>query len=151
MCALTSTGTVLAWGYNTDGELGDGNTTNSTVPVAVSLPAGTIVTGLGSERLSGLATTQAGCLASTPSAVIWNYSTATSGSSHTLTTPLTVAGSGQANNPLTVTFTNDASMTAAAPAACANTYFSMPSLIGVTASGGAATATVSPATDAWTS
>jgi hypothetical protein len=50
-----------------------------------------------------------------------------------------------------VTLTNDASMTSAAPAACASTYFSLPSLTGVSATGGAATATSSPATDAWTS
>jgi hypothetical protein len=96
---------------------------------------------------SALSTTQTGCLSTTPSDVIWNYSTATSGSAHTLTTPLTVAASGT----LTVTFTNDASMTASAPAACENTFFSLPSLIGVVATGGAATATTSPATDAWTS
>ena len=100
---------------------------------------------------SALATTQTGCLASTPSDVIWNYSTATTGSSHTLTSPLTVGASGQANNPLAVTFTNDASMTAAAPSACASTYFSMPSLTGITATGGAGTSTTSPATDSWTS
>jgi hypothetical protein len=100
---------------------------------------------------SALSTTQTGCLSSTPSGVIWNYSSATSGSSHTLTTPLTVAASGQANNPLAVTFTNDASMATTAPAACANTYFSLPALTGVAATGGAATATPSPATDAWTS
>ena len=100
---------------------------------------------------SALSTTQTGCLSSTPSGVIWNYSSATSGSAHTLTTPLTVAANGQANNPLTVTFTNDASMTTTAPAACANTYFSLPALTGVAATGGAATATTSPATDAWTS
>jgi hypothetical protein len=95
---------------------------------------------------SALTTTQTGCLATTPSDVIWNYSTSTSGSSHTLTTAVTVGASGAANNPLVVTFTNDASMTAAAPAACANTYFSMPSLIG-----GSATSTTTPATDSWTS
>jgi len=100
---------------------------------------------------SALSVTQTGCIASTPSDVIWNFSTATSGSSHTLTSALTVNASGQANNPLTVTFTNDASMTAAVPAACVNTYFSMPSLIGVIATGGAATPTTSPATDSWTS
>jgi hypothetical protein len=100
---------------------------------------------------SALTTTQTGCLAATPSDVIWNYSTATSGSSHTLTSAVTVGASGQANNPLVVTFTNDASMTAAAPAACANTYFSMPSLTGVTATGGSATSTTTPATDSWTS
>ena len=81
----------------------------------------------------------------------WNYSTGTSGTSHTLTTPLVVAASGQSNNPLVVTFTNDASMTAAAPAACESTYFSMSSLTGVAATGGTATATTSPATDSWTS
>ena len=100
---------------------------------------------------STLTTTQTGCLSTTPSDVVWNFSTATSGSSHTLTSALTVAASGQANNPLVVTLTNDASMTAAAPAACAGTYFSMPSLTGITATGGAAVATASPATDAWTS
>jgi hypothetical protein len=100
---------------------------------------------------SALTTTQTGCLASTPSDVIWNYSSTTSGSSHTLTSAVTVGASGAANNPLVVTFTNDASMTTAAPAACANTYFSMPSLTGLTATGGSATSTTTPATDAWTS
>jgi hypothetical protein len=47
--------------------------------------------------------------------------------------------------------TNDASMASTAPAACENTYFSMPSLTGVAATGGAATATTSPETDSWTS
>ncbi len=100
---------------------------------------------------SSLLTTQTGCIAATPSDVIWNYSTSTSGSAHTLTTPLVIGASGNANNPLTVTLTNDASMTASAPAACENTYFSMPSLTGVAATGGAATATTSPVTDSWTS
>jgi hypothetical protein len=95
---------------------------------------------------SALSTAQPGCSAST-SDVIWNFSTAASGSSHTLTPALTVA----ANGTLTVTFTNDASMTSSAPAACANTFFSMPSLTGVTATGGAATTTTSPATSGWTS
>ena len=100
---------------------------------------------------SALTTTQSGCIATTPSDVIWNFSTASTGSSHTFTTAVTVAASGQGGNPLTVTLTNDASMTAAAPTACENTFFSMPALTGVTASGGAATATTSPATDSWTS
>ena len=116
---------------------------------AVQLPTNTTyATGY---TTSALTTTQAGCLAATPSDVIWNFSTATSGSSHTLTTPLTVGASGQANNPLAVTLTNDASMTAASRAACAATYFSLPSLTGITATGGAATSTTTPATDAWTS
>jgi hypothetical protein len=116
---------------------------------AVQLPTNaTYATGY---TTSGLGTPQAGCLAATPSGVIWNFSTATSGSSHTLTSPLTVAASGQANNPLTVTLANDASMATTAPAACASTYFALPSLTGVTATGGAGTAATSPATDGWTS
>jgi hypothetical protein len=111
---------------------------------AVQLPTNIIYAGGFSNAT--LATAQTGC-STTTSDVIWNYATGTSGSSHTLTTPLTVAASGS----LVVTFTNDASMTTSAPSACENTYFSMPSLIGVTATAGAATATVSPATDAWTS
>lgn len=99
---------------------------------------------------SALTTPQTGCLAATPSGVTWNFATGTSGTTHTLTSALTVAAAGQANNPLTVTFTNDASMATTTPLACAATFFSMPSLIGVTATGGAATATTSPATDAWT-
>lgn len=116
---------------------------------AVQLPTNTTyATGY---TTSALTTTQTGCLAATPSGVTWNYSTATSGSSHTLTTALTVAASGQGNNPLTVTLTNDASMASTSPTACEATYFSMPSLTGITATGGAATATISPATDSWTS
>jgi hypothetical protein len=116
---------------------------------AVQLPTNTTyATGY---TTSALTTAQTGCIASTPSGVAWNYSTATSGSSHTLSTALTVAASGQGNNPLTVTLTNDASMASTAPAACVATYFSMPSLTGITATGGAATATTSPATDSWTS
>lgn len=95
---------------------------------------------------SSLGTAQSGCSSST-SDVLWNYATSTSGSAHTLATALTVAAGGT----LAVTLTNDASMTASAPVTCENTYFEMPSLTGVAASGGAATATTSPATDAWTS
>ncbi|HMC40353.1 MAG TPA: hypothetical protein VKI19_11870 [Acidimicrobiales bacterium] len=115
---------------------------------AVQLPTNT--TFAAGYTTSALSTAQTGC-SSTTSDVIWNYSTSTSGSSHTLTTPLTVGASGQANNPLTVTLTNDVTMTTAAPAACAATYFSLPSLTGITATGGAATSTAGPATDSWTS
>ncbi|HEY5335813.1 MAG TPA: hypothetical protein VIJ71_07300 [Mycobacteriales bacterium] len=117
---------------------------------AVQLPTNTtFATGFTS---SALTTTQSGCLSTTPSAVTWNFSTATSGSSHTLTTPLTVTASGKANNPLVVTLGDDAFMSSSAPLACANTFFSMPSLTGVTATGGGTgTATTSPATDGWTS
>jgi hypothetical protein len=117
---------------------------------ALQLPtSSTFATGY---TTSGLTTTQTGCLASTPSDVTWNFSTTTSGSSHTLTTALTVAASGKANDPLVVTLTNGAAMASSTPLACANTYFSMPALTGITATGGGTgTATTSPATDGWTS
>jgi hypothetical protein len=116
---------------------------------AVQLPTNTTyATGY---TTSSLTTTQTGCLAATPSGVTWSYATGSSGSSHTLTTPLIVAASGASDNPLAVTLTNDASMAVSAPAACESTYFSMPSFTGVTASAGGGTATTSPATDSWTS
>ena len=111
---------------------------------AVNLP--TNVTYAGGFTTSSLATAQTGCSTST-SDVLWNFATGTSGSAHTLTTALVIA----ANGTLTVTLTNDASMTTSAPAACENTYFSMPALTGGAATGGAATPTSSPTTDAWTS
>ena len=110
----------------------------------VDLPTNvTYATGYTASNLTGAIS---GCTSST-SDVLWNYSTATSGSVHVLTSALTVG----ASSSLTVTMTNDSSMTTAAPAACEGAYFSMPSLTGVVATGGAATATTSPATDAWTS
>lgn len=95
---------------------------------------------------SGLTTGQTGCDGTT-SLVTWNYSTASSGTAHTLTTALTVGS----NSTLTGTFTNDASMALTTPLACVATFFKMPSLTGVAATGGAATVTTGPFTDAWTS
>ncbi|HLJ66930.1 MAG TPA: hypothetical protein VKX16_06185 [Chloroflexota bacterium] len=60
--ALTSTGTVLAWGHNKDGELGDGGTANSAVPVKVKLPAGTRVTAIAAGELHSLAVSSTGAV-----------------------------------------------------------------------------------------
>jgi len=110
----------------------------------VDLPTNTTyATGYSAAGLTGAIS---GCSAAN-SDVFWNYSTATNGSVHTLASPLTIG----AASSLTVTLTNDASMTTAAPAACEAAYFSMPSLTGVVATGGSATATTSPTADAWTS
>jgi hypothetical protein len=111
---------------------------------AVSLPANTVYAPGFTTNTFG--TAQTGC-SSTTSLVSWNYATGTSGTSHTLTTALTVPASGS----LIVTFTNDTSMALTSPLACEATFFQMPSFIGVTATLGAATPTTSPATDAWTS
>lgn len=148
--ASPAAGNLLYPGGNGDVVISISNPNPFPVTItAVDLPTNTTyATGY---TTSALSTTQAGCLASTPSGVTWNYATGTSGSSHTLTAPLTVAASGQANNPLAVTLTNDASMAASAPAACESTYFSMPSFTGISASGGPGSATTSPATDSWTS
>jgi hypothetical protein len=115
---------------------------------SVNLPANTVFAG--GFTASNLLTAQTGCSSST-SNVIWNFSTATSGTAHTLTAAVTIGPSGNANNPLTVTLTNDASMTVATPAACQNTFFSMPSLTGIAATGGSATVTSTPVADGWTS
>lgn len=109
---------------------------------AVNLPASTAYAAGYTD--SGLGTAQTGCSTST-SYVGWAFAT-TSGSSHTLTNPITVA----ANGSITMTFTNDATMGTNAATACQSTFFSMPSLTGVTASAGAGTASTFN-TDAWTS
>ena len=59
---MTSTGAVFAWGYNADGELGDGSTANSDVPVKVKLPAGTKVTAVAAGELHSLAVTSTGAV-----------------------------------------------------------------------------------------
>ena len=77
--ALTSTGAVLAWGYNADGELGNGNRTSSDVPVKVKLPAGTKVTAIAAGGcLEGVGQDTAGpghslALTSTGAVLAWGY------------------------------------------------------------------------------
>jgi alpha-tubulin suppressor-like RCC1 family protein len=58
--ALTSGGHVLAWGANGDGQLGDGTTSSSDVPVKVKLPRGTKVTSVRAGCTFSLALTSAG-------------------------------------------------------------------------------------------
>jgi alpha-tubulin suppressor-like RCC1 family protein len=58
--ALTSSGQVLAWGYNFYGQLGNGTTTSSNTPVAVSLPSGTTVTAIIGGLYHSLALTSSG-------------------------------------------------------------------------------------------
>ncbi|WP_019871412.1 RCC1 domain-containing protein [Salinispora oceanensis] len=58
--ALTSAGTVFAWGDNSTGQLGDGSTTNRSTPVAVRFPPGTVITAVAGGGVHSLALTSAG-------------------------------------------------------------------------------------------
>jgi len=58
--ALTSTGRVLAWGFNGDGELGDGSRKNTDTPVWVKLPTGTKIAAIRAGCDHSLALTTAG-------------------------------------------------------------------------------------------
>jgi len=58
--ALTSRGKVLAWGLNTNGQLGDGTTTERTTAVLTQLPAGTAVTAISAGCDYSLARTASG-------------------------------------------------------------------------------------------
>ena len=58
--ALTSKGQVLAWGYNHGGELGNGSTASSDVPVRVRLPRHTKVTAVSAGQYFSLARTAKG-------------------------------------------------------------------------------------------
>ena len=110
---------------------------------AVQLPAST--TDASGYTTSVLTTTEPGCLQTTPSTVPWNFAAPTSGSSHTLSIPLTVGAAGSTDNPLGVSLTDVASMGVSAPLACAGSCFSrLPSLTGLTATGGSPTPTPTP-------
>ena len=58
-CALLSTGTVMCWGYNQDGELGDGSVTNKLAPVAVSGLSGITAIAAGAFHTCAITSTRA--------------------------------------------------------------------------------------------
>jgi alpha-tubulin suppressor-like RCC1 family protein len=58
--ALTSAGTALAWGDNTEGQLGNGSTTSRSKPVRVKFPAGTKIKAIRAACDSSLALTRSG-------------------------------------------------------------------------------------------
>ena len=60
--ALTSTGAVYAWGFNGNGRLGDGTTTQRDSPVPVGLPAGVTATAVSAGLSHSLAPTSTGAV-----------------------------------------------------------------------------------------
>jgi len=60
--ASGSDGTLYAWGYNADGELGNNRTTDSSVPVVVSLPTGVTATAIAAGDFHSLASGSDGTL-----------------------------------------------------------------------------------------
>jgi alpha-tubulin suppressor-like RCC1 family protein len=85
--AVTSTGTVLAWGDNFYGQLGDGLPGDSHVPVPVKLPKGTKVTAVAAGDGDSLAVTSTGKL------YAWgdnHYGELGDGSTVTVSTPVSV-------------------------------------------------------------
>ncbi len=60
--ALTSTGAVYAWGYNSSGQLGDGTTTNRSTPTLVTALSGQTVTAVAGGDSHSLALTSTGAV-----------------------------------------------------------------------------------------
>ena len=95
--ALASNGRVWAWGYNGDGELGNGTNTDSNVPLQVSLPSGVTITNIAGGGYHSLA------LASNGRVWAWgsnNYGELGNGTNTSSSTPV------QVSLPSWVTITN---------------------------------------------
>ncbi len=60
--AVTSAGAVYDWGLNSTGQLGDGSTTNSDVPVEAQLPANVTATAVAGSASHSLALTSTGAV-----------------------------------------------------------------------------------------
>ncbi len=87
-CAMTTSGGVVCWGRNTDGQLGDGTTTTRTTPTAVS-GLSTGITTIAAGNMHTCAATLVGGV------VCWGYNTSGQlgdGTQTTRTTPTVVIG-----------------------------------------------------------
>ncbi len=89
--ALCDDGSLVAWGYNDEGELGDGTTTTSPLPVAVAIPSGKLVASLAAGQYHTLAVCSDGSL------FAWGYNNRGQlGNASTLSSisPVAISGSG---------------------------------------------------------
>ena len=126
-CALLSNNSVSCWGWNTNGQIGDGTTTTRSVPTAVS--------GLGAGSSGGSTTTT-------------STSTSTSTSTTTTTTTTTLAPTTTTSLPTTTASTSTTNpgttTTTAAPARVVEIDIQAPTP--TVAIGQAAVATIAPRT-----
>ncbi len=94
-CALSSTGAVYCWGFNSDGELGNNSTANSSVPVAVSTSGA--LAGLTVTQISADSGFNACALSSAGAAYCWGRNTDGQLGNNTITSssvPVAVSMSG---------------------------------------------------------
>ena len=70
-CALSSTGSVYCWGRNAEGELGNGTTTASSIPVAVSTSG--VLAGITVTQITSDAGQSECALGSNGAAYCWGY------------------------------------------------------------------------------
>ncbi len=94
-CALSNTGAVYCWGFNSDGELGNNSTTNSSVPVAVTTSG--VLAGVTVTQITADSGYNACALGSTGAAYCWGKNNDGQLGNNTLTSssvPVAVTTSG---------------------------------------------------------